>query len=198
MTGLPWTLHSGWLSAGDARHWQTLLEQRLHWEQPQVLVYGKRHPTPRLAAFLADFGVSYRYSGVIHHGQGWPEWFLPLLQTVNDHCDTRFNGCLFNCYRDGHDRMGWHADDEPEIDPSQPIASLSLGATRNFQLRQRHGTERHAFDLADGDLLVMEPPCQEHWVHSLPVRKRVQTVRINLTFRVFQGSPPAAATKGGR
>ena len=57
MTGLPWTLHSGWLTAGDARHWQTLLEQQLSWEQPQVLVYGKRHPTPRLAAFLADFGV---------------------------------------------------------------------------------------------------------------------------------------------
>ena len=198
MTGLPWRLHSGWLAAGDARHWQTLLEQQLSWEQPQVLVYGKRHPTPRLAAFLADMGVSYRYSGVIHHGQGWPDWFLPLLKRVNDHCNTRFNGCLFNCYRDGHDRMGWHADDEPEIDASQPIASLSLGATRNFQLRQKHGVERHAFDLADGDLLVMEPPCQEDWVHALPVRKRVHTARINLTFRVFQGLASAPATKGGR
>lgn len=198
MTGLPWRLHSGWLAAGAARHWQTLLEERLVWEQPQVLVYGRRHLTPRLAAFLAERGVSYRYSGVVHQGEGWPEWFQPLLELVNDHCRTRFNGCLFNCYRDGEDRMGWHADDEPEIDSSQPIASLSLGATRTFQLRQKLGLERHAFDLADGDLLVMEPPCQQLWVHALPVRKRVRTARINLTFRVFQGSASAPSTTEGR
>ena len=107
---------------------------------------------------------------------------------MNQQCSTRFNGCLFNCYRNGEDRMGWHADDEPEIDASQPIASLSLGATRTFQLKQRRGDERHSLELADGDLLVMEPPCQEDWVHALPVRKRVSTVRVNLTFRVFQAA----------
>ncbi|MGC6483009.1 MAG: alpha-ketoglutarate-dependent dioxygenase AlkB family protein [Synechococcus sp.] len=196
MTGLPWRLHRGWLAAGDARHWQALLEQRVLWEQPQVLVYGKRYRTPRLAAFLAERGVSYRYSSVVHQGQGWPDWFEPLLAKVNDHCQARFNGCLLHRYRDGQDRMGWHADDEPEIDPSQPIASLSLGATRSFLLRQRQGPERHSVDLVDGDLLVMEPPCQQEWLHALPVRQRVRTSRMNLTFRVFQSTAAFSRESG--
>jgi alkylated DNA repair dioxygenase AlkB len=150
-----------------------------------------------LAAFLAEPSVAYRYSGVVHRGQGWPDWFVPLLQQMNERCGVAFNGCLFNHYRDGHDRMGWHADDEPEIDAGQPIASLSLGATRSFQLRRRDGAERHSLELSDGDLLVMTPPCQQQWVHGLPVRKRVTTPRINLTFRVFK-TPATPTTKAGR
>jgi len=42
-------------------------------------------------------------------------WFVP------------FHSVLINLYRDGDDRMGWPCDDEPELDPSAPIASLSLG-----------------------------------------------------------------------
>jgi hypothetical protein len=37
--------------------------------------------------------------------------------------------------------------------------------------------------LADGDLLVMEAPTQQHWLHALPERRRVTGERINLTFR---------------
>ena len=197
MSGLPWSLHRGWLPLPEAHRWQKQLTEALVWDQPQVLVYGKRHPTPRLAAFLAEPTVAYRYSGVVHRGQGWPDWFVPLLQQVNDRCGVSFNGCLFNRYRDGHDRMGWHADDELEIDASQPIASLSLGATRSFQLRRRDGSERHSLELADGDLLVMTPPCQQQWLHGLPVRKRITTPRINLTFRVFRTSEPPP-TKAGQ
>lgn len=198
MEALPWRLHRGWLSGSDSRLWQQQMQERLVWEQPEVLVYGRRHPTPRLASFLAARGVSYRYSGVVHHGQGWPRWFEPLLDRVRDQCGAAFNGCLFNCYRTGEDRMGWHADDEPEIDASQPIASLSLGATRTFQFRQRQGEQRHALDLADGDLLVMTPPCQRDWLHALPVRKRINAERINLTFRVFQADAVAKTTTRGR
>ncbi|MEB3157878.1 MAG: alpha-ketoglutarate-dependent dioxygenase AlkB [Synechococcus sp.] len=186
MAGLPWRLHKTWLSAPEAFHWRGLCRDQLAWEQPEVLVYGRRYSTPRLAAFLAETGVSYRYSGVVHHGSGWPHWFHPLLTLVNTQCGVAFNGCLLNYYRTGQDRMGWHADDEPEIDPAMPIASLSLGATRTFQLKERQGGGRHSLELADGDLLVMVPPCQREWLHGLPVRQRVTTPRINLTFRVFR------------
>jgi alkylated DNA repair dioxygenase AlkB len=133
-----WSLHEGWLKPDLARHWQTQLEHQLQWEQPVVQVYGKRHPVPRMTVFLANEGIHYRYSGAIHTGCGWPEWFKPLLHQVNEACETHFNGCLLNLYRHGDDRMGWHADDEPEIDQRAPIASLSLGATRDFQLRHRN------------------------------------------------------------
>jgi len=182
-----WTLHEGWLQADEARLWQTRLQQQLLWQQPVVQVYGKRHPVPRMTVFLADTGVQYRYSGAVHMGCGWPKWFQPLLIQVNGACETEFNGCLLNLYRQGDDRMGWHADDETEIDQRAPIASLSLGATRDFQLRHRSNPQqRRSLPLADGDLLVMHPGCQSRWMHSVPQRRKVLTPRINLTFRRFK------------
>ena len=139
-----------------------------------------------MTAFLAAEGLHYRYSGTRHRGEGWPPWFLPLLKSVNEASGTSFNGCLLNLYRHGEDRMGWHADDEPEIDQLQPIASLSLGATRDFCLRHRQDQHRRAsLPLADGDLLIMHPGCQQTWMHGVPIRKRIKTLRINLTFRCF-------------
>ena len=182
-----WSLHQGWLQTNEARVWHQLLEQQLHWQQPVVRVFGKRHPVPRMTAFLASEGIQYRYSGTLHSGCGWPAWFQPLLNRVNDTCTCEFNGCLLNLYRHGEDRMGWHADDEPEIDQRAPIASLSLGATRDFQLRHRNIPQRRmSVPLADGDLLVMHPGCQSRWMHCVPQRRKVQTMRINLTFRRFQ------------
>ncbi len=182
-----WSLLEGWLKADEARRWQRRLEQQLQWQQPVVQVYGKRHPVPRMTVFLADQGLKYRYSGAVHTGSGWPKWFQPLLIQINAACEADFNGCLLNLYRHGDDRMGWHADDEPEIDQRAPIASLSLGATRDFQLRHRSTPQRRmSLALADGDLLVMHPGCQSRWMHSVPKRRKVQTTRINLTFRRFQ------------
>ena len=123
-----------------------------------------------------------------HIGSGWPEWFKPLLKNVNRACGSEFNGCLLNLYRHGEDRMGWHADDEPEIDQHSPIASLSLGASRDFQLRHRHNKSQKtvSINLADGDLLIMEPGCQQNWHHCIPQRRRIRSTRINLTFRRFR------------
>ena len=183
----PWTLHRGWLAAEDAKRWTRLMAEKIAWEQPVVKVYGRLHPVPRMTAFLADKGVQYRYSGTTHSGEGWPDWFTPLLTSINDACRTRFNGCLLNLYRHGDDRMGWHADDEPEIDQTQPIGSLSLGASRDFHLRHRVKRDRRiALPLSDGDLLIMHPGCQQNWMHSVPQRRRISTPRINLTFRRFQ------------
>ena len=182
-----WSLLEGWLKADEARRWQRRLEQQLQWQQPVVQVYGKRHPVPRMTVFLADQGLQYRYSGAVHTGSGWPKWFQPLLIQINAACEADFNGCLLNLYRHGDDRMGWHADDEPEIAQRAPIASLSLGATRDFQLRHRSTPQRRmSLALADGDLLVMHPGCQSRWMRSVPKRRKVQTTRINLTFRRFQ------------
>ena len=183
---LPWTLHNGWMPPQRADRLRAKLRTDLHWQQPVVQVYGKRHAVPRLTVFLADQGIQYRYSGTLHCGEGWPEWFEPLLQQVGVASGTRFNGCLLNLYRNGDDRMGWHADDEAEIDQDEPIASLSLGATRDFCLKHRvDPQQRQTLPLADGDLLIMHPGCQQTWIHGVPTRRRISTPRINLTFRCF-------------
>jgi len=181
-----WTLQRSWLPPEQSNVWQRTLTQEIAWQQPVVQVYGRRHAVPRLTVFLATAGLRYRYSGTTHQGQGWPTWFEPLQQQVSEACGTRFNGCLLNLYRTGEDRMGWHADDEQEIDQTQPIASLSLGATRDFCLRHRQDPiQRETLALTDGDLLVMHAGCQQQWMHGVPSRRRIRTSRVNLTFRCF-------------
>jgi alkylated DNA repair dioxygenase AlkB len=48
------------------RYFQTLLCE-VAWEQRALLVYGKRHPEPRLTAWYGDEGAQYSYSGTTRH-----------------------------------------------------------------------------------------------------------------------------------
>ena len=50
--------------------------------------------------------------------------------------------------------MGWHRDNEREIDPAI-IASVSLGAQRDFKIRHRTTRETWTVPLGHGDLLSM-------------------------------------------
>jgi len=99
-------------------------------------------------------------------------------------CIYFFNSVLANLYRNGRDSNGWHADDEPELGSQPIIASVSLGATRDFQFKHRQ-LAQHSYtqELSSGSLLVMGGAMQAHWLHQLPKRLRVQDPRINLTFR---------------
>ena len=94
-----------------------------------------------------------------------------------------YDACLANFYRNGQDYMGWHSDNEASLGPTPYIASLSLGAARDFIFRHKQNKQRVAVALQHGDLLVMFGHCQRDWQHALPQRKRVTEPRINLTFR---------------
>ena len=98
-----------------------------------------------------------------------------------------FNTCLLNFYEDGQQRIGWHADRE-EIGRTTPIASVSLGATRQFLLRHKlHGaTDRASLALESGSVVFMENLCQMEYLHSVPKESDVTEGRINLTFRCKQ------------
>lgn len=99
--------------------------------------------------------------------------------------------CLNARYKDGQDHIGEHRDDEKELDPLCPIASVSLGAARDFVFRHRDARGKESrrqiepvkLELAHGSLLLMNQPTNTFWYHSLPVRKKVLFPRINLTFR---------------
>jgi alkylated DNA repair dioxygenase AlkB len=120
-----------------------------------------------------------------------PREFIKHVSSMNsDRAEKNlYNYCLCNHYRSGDEYMGYHADDEWSLDPHTPIASVSFGVTRNFDIRARKkssdaGRPRLARQaLGDGDLLLMFPPMQGNYEHSIPVEKRVAGERINLTFR---------------
>jgi alkylated DNA repair dioxygenase AlkB len=65
-----------------------------------------------------------------------------------------------------------------------PIASVSLGAARDFAFRRgRSGPACATVRLEHGSLLVMEGSTQRHFQHRVPPRKTCGEPRINLTFR---------------
>ena len=81
---------------------------------------------------------------------------------------VEFNVCLLNYYEDGQQRIGWHSDRE-EIGRSTPIASISLGATRQFQIRSKtNGThDRATVYMTNGSIMFMENICQLQYLHSV-------------------------------
>ncbi|WP_237440354.1 alpha-ketoglutarate-dependent dioxygenase AlkB [Alcanivorax sp. DP30] len=161
------------------------LENALAWRQPVVRVFGRDHLTPRLTTWEGEQGVSYRYSGLTETAAGWPLVLRPVLEQVEAVTGHRFNSVLGNLYRDGSDSMGYHSDDETELGPQPWIASLSLGASRDFVFRRRSGSRHQcaSISLEDNTLLLMSPGVQAHFQHALPRRARVTEGRINLTFR---------------
>ena len=163
----------------DLRMWWRLVgDAGSGWRQNDIRVFGQWHKEPRLTAW---WGPAYQYANV-----SWPSRPLDgevgvLTNRVMQLAGADYNGVLVNGYRDGQDSMGWHRDNEPEIDPTS-IASLSLGATRTFKIRDRRSRQVFNVELSHGDLLVMEH-LQDVHEHSVPKRKKVSEPRMNFTFR---------------
>ncbi len=166
------------------------LRTRVAWRQDHLRMFGQVIPVPRLEAWIADDGLDYTYSGIHHDPDPWIEEVAQLRDLVAAHAETTFNSVLCNLYRDGNDGVDWHADDEKEFGPMPIIGSLSLGATRRFDLRR---VDDHSvkieLELHHGDLLIMRGTTQSLWRHRVPKTKKPVGERINLTFRSVITNP---------
>lgn len=170
------------LSAADAAF--TALRTKIAWRQDHLRMFGELVRVPRLEAWIADEGLDYTYSGIHHDPDPWIDELIELRELSSAHAGVTFNSVLCNLYRDGNDGVDWHADDEPEFGQLPVIASLSLGATRRFDLRR---VDDHSvkveLDLHHGDLVIMRGTTQLLWRHRVPKTKKLVGERINLTFR---------------
>ncbi|MBI2803557.1 MAG: alpha-ketoglutarate-dependent dioxygenase AlkB [Planctomycetes bacterium] len=160
---------------------------RLRDDTPWRQERSRLGPFPRLTAWYADPGLTYSYSGVTHEALAWTATLLAIRRRVEAAAMTPFNSVLLNYYRDGQDSIGYHADNESELGKNPVIASISLGAVRQFVLKHGATGDKLHFDLASGSLLVMGGTCQHHWVHMVPKTKQFVDGRINLTFRNLIG-----------
>jgi alkylated DNA repair dioxygenase AlkB len=163
--------------------------------QETIFLFGRAVATPRLTSWHGDPDARYAYSGRVFAPSPWTTELAALRETISQREGCPFNSVLVNLYRDGNDAMGEHADDEPELGPSEDdvrIASISLGASRRFVLRHRRTRQIHAFPLGEGSVLVMGGTTQRHYRHHVPRTKIAVSPRMNLTFRVIRvpaGSP---------
>ena len=161
----------------------------LNWEADQLFMFGQKITTLRKIAWVADQGCSYTYSGVKKNPQPWTSELLFIKNRIEEIALCEFNSCLLNLYHNGNEAMGWHSDDEIELDSKAPIASLSLGSTRKFAFRHQQDKTSTSIFLENGSLLLMKPPTQKFWNHSLLKTKTVITPRVNLTFRKIVLNP---------
>lgn len=191
--GLRYRYDPHFCESGLADRWFVELRDTVPWIQPQVRVYGRSHPMPRLTAWVADDARPYAYSGVEHAAVPWTPTLSAVREAVERASAHRFNAVLLNFYRSGADTVGWHSDDEAVLGDRPVIGSVSLGAPRRFRFRPhpRAGARPEAGPaeqprcellLEHGSLLVMEGDTQRRWQHCLP-RGRASQPRINLTFR---------------
>ena len=157
----------------------------VEWRQERITVYGKTHLTPRLSCWMADGALDYRYAHMTMTSVPWSEALLSVKSELENYTGDRFNSVLINYYRDGQDSNGWHSDDEPELGENPIIASISLGAPRDFQLRHKKTSQKVNIKLEHGSLLMMRGSTQQCWQHHVPKRVGVDG-RINLTFRTIK------------
>ncbi len=173
------------LSATDSVIIYQKLLDGISWAHDELVLFGKRIITAREVAWFGDAGLSYRYSGTTKQPKSWTADLLELKALAEDLSKSRFNSCLLNLYHNGGEGMGWHSDDEKSIVRDSAIASISLGAEREFRMKHKTSGEKVAVLLESGSLLVMKGSTQRHWLHSIPKTKKVTAPRINLTFRTM-------------
>lgn len=137
---------------------------------------------------VCSLGVSYPYSGQVTEGHPWETYppLLDILNTLNNKLGTSYNSVLLNWYpKDTYVGIGAHADDERELIPNQPVASVSLGQAVEFIIEAKYSDEKITVPLHDGDVFIMGEQCQKYYRHSVPYCLMPED-RISLTFREFK------------
>lgn len=176
------------LSVGESQELFTHLLEEIHWEQDEIMMFGKKILQPRKHAWYGDEGLSYTYSGLEMKARAWTAPLQAIKEKIETAYSSTFNSVLLNLYRDGKDSMGWHSDDEKELGKDPVIASLSLGQIRRFHLKhkQKKEIETLRLDLDNGSLLIMAGSTQHYWKHQVSRTAKEVQPRINLTFRLIK------------
>ena len=122
-------------------------------------------------------------NGFDYKPEGWTDKLIELRAKIGEFYSHDWNFVLCNYYRDGNDSITWHSDDERFLGSEPAIASVSLGDTRVFKLRNKKTREVIKTELNNGDLFIMHGRCQHDWEHCIAKNRTHTDPRINLTFR---------------
>ncbi len=171
----------------------TLLDKLLSdipWREVTRAGQDGEYIIPRLQCWMSDSGVE---AGLTQKEPAleWSEAILVLKASIEDelkslNVNVKFDYVLMNYYRDGKDHIGFHHDDEFHEQDKSVIASISLGATRTFNMINRQNAKqnkKYDFIATHGSLIVMRGATQFNWLHGVPKNGSVTKPRINLTFR---------------
>ena len=137
--------------------------------------YGKTFPIPRDTAWFGE--KSYVYSGIRNKPNPMTNALKELRKKAEDKCAYSFNSLLINRYQNGNDKVGWHADDEPELEGCEVIASISLGAAREFKLRKKN-YDKQKDTVIDSTNLKLEDNMKEFYKY-FKVNDKIRDLEFN-------------------
>ncbi|CAD6518288.1 alpha-ketoglutarate-dependent dioxygenase AlkB [Paraburkholderia metrosideri] len=163
------------IPAGIAQRWFDHALHHIGWLSQQRMMYDREVAVPRLLATFA------RESGDL------PESLQHAFETVRPLIGAPFNRVGLNLYRDGSDSVAAHSDKTDKLIAGQPIAIVSLGASRRMSIRPKGGGRAMHIELQAGSCLVMSYASQFTHEHGIPKVADVTGARISLAFRCFQG-----------
>ncbi|TXD46026.1 alpha-ketoglutarate-dependent dioxygenase AlkB family protein [Polaribacter sp. IC073] len=166
-------------------YYQKLMET-IQFKNDEALIFGKKIITKRKVAWYGELEYSYTYSKITKTANIFTKELLALKEVVEKESGETYNSCLLNLYHSGEEGMAYHSDGEKMLKKNGAIASLSLGAERKFSFKHKVNKQRIDVLLENGSLLVMKEETQTHWLHRLPPTKKVNSPRINLTFRSIE------------
>ncbi len=173
------------LNSEQKNFYYNYLFEEIPWENDQAIVFGKHYVTKRKVAWFGNYEYNYKYSGITKRAHIWTPELLELKRLVEEVSGNTYNSCLLNLYHNGSEGMAWHSDGEKTLKENGAIASVTLGAVRKFSFKHKEKKQRVDIILENGSLLVMKGTTQKKWLHRLPPTKKVNSPRINLTFRTI-------------
>lgn len=156
-----------------AQQWFAQLLGSIPWRGGRRVMYEREVDVPRLRA---------------HFDLDDPALPAPLpqaLAAVRAEVPAPFNSVGLNLYRDERDSVAPHNDKLTDLARGEPIALLSLGATRQMTIRAKQPPRRALhIELEAGSLLLMDYATQLHYDHGIPKQRVPVSPRISLAFRV--------------
>lgn len=154
------------------------------WEN---LPWERRPDAPRRECWMNTYGLSYTYGRGRGERTYQPvEWNLVIggvQLMLFSGTGVFYQGCFVNGYEGPRDHLGWHADDDPKIDHSAPIAIVSLGFAREIWFRENGSDQIETQLLENGSLSEMGAGMQFTHQHRIPKHSAACGRRISLTFR---------------
>jgi alkylated DNA repair dioxygenase AlkB len=164
------------IPAVAAQQWFDQALENIGWMSQQRMMYEREVAVPRL---LATFS---------RESEDLPAPLSEAFQAVRSLLGAPFNRVGLNLYRDGNDSVALHGDRTEKLLPSQPIAIVSLGASRRMSIRPKTGSGRIVHvELEPGSCIVMSYASQFTHEHGIPKVAGVTGPRISLAFRCFAG-----------
>jgi len=119
-------------------------------------------------------------SNIEHKVLPWEEF--PILQELANQLELltgqKYHVCVIQIYPSGNVGINPHRDKEMMKDTI--ITSISLGCKRIMKFEYKG--EQVDIPLETGTLLLINPPTNNYWVHSIP-KDDTEDIRISLVFR---------------